>query len=432
MGWFSKTPEEEQYAQGLQQGRAMSKNPQLMKMFVDNLQAQQMAGYGDTLYGRAPKAAVPQQTEQFQAELFPGEEQISGLENITQEAQTATPGTKMFDTSIPIEQRRMQYQKDLLNTGLSGFNQQWAGLDSAMQNSQMSGANARNKPAGQRSTFEMGAPNGMVQRAYLGDDGQAVPVGDPYRAFAPNAKNAFQMKMEGLSSDDPNVVANTREAMRSQWNDVGTGYRNRNSGEYIPKDIAGAEIDKKMGQSVGSRVASYDSDQRTGRDAIRSAQDLNKKLDVLFSKTTDWGTTGFTGKALSKIWGTDAADWETTKDTIVSNVALDKLLEMKASSPTGASGFGALSQRELSLLESNIASLEQSQSPEQARKNIRYIQSYMTRLQKTLAEDAKRREQWYKKNTQGRNTDPVYTRGETEPRAKTSTDTAPNGVKWAD
>jgi hypothetical protein len=57
-------------------------------------------------------------------------------------------------------------------------------------------------------------------------------------------------------------------------------------------------------------------------------------------------------------------------------VAFGELQEMKASSPMGASGLGAVSNIELQLLGSTLASLETTQNPEQLRQAIVDVQTH--------------------------------------------------------
>lgn len=72
---------------------------------------------------------------------------------------------------------------------------------------------------------------------------------------------------------------------------------------------------------------------------------------------------GFLGNALGKVGGTASSDLEGSLTTIGSRNVLDNLARMKAQSQTGASGMGALSEREGAYLRDSIASLKQSQSP---------------------------------------------------------------------
>ena len=61
---------------------------------------------------------------------------------------------------------------------------------------------------------------------------------------------------------------------------------------------------------------------------------------------------------LSKLPGSDQKSLENIVATLKSNEGLGKLQEMKASSPTGGSGLGAVSEKELAFLTDNIAVLD--------------------------------------------------------------------------
>lgn len=73
-------------------------------------------------------------------------------------------------------------------------------------------------------------------------------------------------------------------------------------------------------------------------------------------------STGVGGQLLSNIGSTDARDLKTVLNTVASGVTLGKLSELKAQSAQGASGLGALSEREGELLRDSVAGLDQFQS----------------------------------------------------------------------
>lgn len=77
--------------------------------------------------------------------------------------------------------------------------------------------------------------------------------------------------------------------------------------------------------------------------------------------------------------GTPAHNLDAQIDTIVANIGFDRLQQMRDSSPTGGA-LGQVTERELALLQSVVASLRQSQSREQFLANLsrveaQYIQS---------------------------------------------------------
>ena len=80
-------------------------------------------------------------------------------------------------------------------------------------------------------------------------------------------------------------------------------------------------------------------------------------------------TTGFFGQLLSKVGGSDANNLRSQLQTIRSNVGFDKLQAMRAASPTGGA-LGNVSEKENEYLQSVLGNVEQSQSPEQLKRNL--------------------------------------------------------------
>jgi hypothetical protein len=85
------------------------------------------------------------------------------------------------------------------------------------------------------------------------------------------------------------------------------------------------------------------------------------------------GVSGFQGQLLQNIGGTRANNLRTDLNTIKANIGFDKLQEMRETSPTGGA-LGPVSDFENNLLQSTIASLEQTQSREQLIGNIRTVE----------------------------------------------------------
>ena len=85
-------------------------------------------------------------------------------------------------------------------------------------------------------------------------------------------------------------------------------------------------------------------------------------------------TTGIVGGALQNVYQ-PAKDLALTLETVKANVSLDKLSAMRAASTTGASGLGAVTESEHKLLQASIAALDQSQSPEQFKANLKRVRA---------------------------------------------------------
>lgn len=91
-------------------------------------------------------------------------------------------------------------------------------------------------------------------------------------------------------------------------------------------------------------------------------------------------TSGFGGTVLSKINGTEANNVRKTIQTIKSALAVEVLQQMRAASKNGASGFGQFSEKELDVVQSEIANLDQDQTPEQLIKNLSKVKTHFNRF----------------------------------------------------
>ena len=109
-------------------------------------------------------------------------------------------------------------------------------------------------------------------------------------------------------------------------------------------------------------------------EAVRaSAEIVSGKIaqakDLLAQSSIINPATGLGASWASGIGGSNAADMAAITDTISANIAFDELQAMREASPTGGA-LGAVTERELALLGSTLASLSQSQSPEQFAKHL--------------------------------------------------------------
>jgi hypothetical protein len=108
--------------------------------------------------------------------------------------------------------------------------------------------------------------------------------------------------------------------------------------------------------------------------AVASIDDTSSALDELIDekgnlKSGVGGTFGI-DSLRGYIPGTSAADAKARLDRLQSRLTVDLLGEMKRQSRTGASGFGALSEKELMVLQNAAARLSSSQSDESARQAL--------------------------------------------------------------
>jgi hypothetical protein len=138
-------------------------------------------------------------------------------------------------------------------------------------------------------------------------------------------------------------------------------------GHRAIRDVDGniMSVEPIPGSKEAKAAINKDRQQKTYANIVVGAiDDIDTKL-----ATAKIPPTGFFGGVSSKIPGTASHDIANLVDTIKANISFERLNEMKAASPTGGA-LGAVSDQENKLLQRSLASLEQSQSPEQFRKNL--------------------------------------------------------------
>lgn len=104
-----------------------------------------------------------------------------------------------------------------------------------------------------------------------------------------------------------------------------------------------------------------------------------------------WFTTGGSraagaGSVAERVSGSAAADLRATLDTIQGNVAFQRLQQMRQESPTGGA-VGSVTERELALLSSTIASLDPNQSDERFQRSMQDVIEAYGRVYRNLGGD---------------------------------------------
>ena len=129
-----------------------------------------------------------------------------------------------------------------------------------------------------------------------------------------------------------------------------------------------------VGEATRKEKLAETSTQRAGALATKTSQlDLLDEVANQVKNQAGLLTTGFLGDISKGIGGTPAKDLAANLDTLKSTIGFEKLAEMRANSPTGGA-LGNVSDRENALLQSVWGALEQSQSPEQLKKNVERVQ----------------------------------------------------------
>ncbi len=134
---------------------------------------------------------------------------------------------------------------------------------------------------------------------------------------------------------------------------------------------------QEAAKTQAEREATEPQRQEKVRQALAKTANITRTIDDAMSRVGPT-TAGFIGSITDSVPGTASNDLRVTVNTIKANLAFDALQAMREASPTGGA-LGAVSERELALLESAVASLDQSQSPEQMRNSLARVKQHYTK-----------------------------------------------------
>lgn len=165
---------------------------------------------------------------------------------------------------------------------------------------------------------------------------------------------------------------------------VGDTLRDKATGrviENVAPNIAGAEQAKLRGRSEAETEASFPKMTQAMNlakvkwDRVQPAMDRARQL--IRSNPT---VVGLLGTPQSAIPGSAAFRLRTYLDTIKANIGFQELQAMRDSAPTGASGLGQVTERELNFLQSVISSLDQRLDGPTLLQNLGDVQSSFNRM----------------------------------------------------
>lgn len=148
----------------------------------------------------------------------------------------------------------------------------------------------------------------------------------------------------------------------------------------VPKDNYGEGYERAKGGAEG-KFAGEEPERRGKAAAALAALETKQQLvtdtiDKALQNAGFW-TTGVVGGLSNPVWGTPAYDLARTLDTIKANIGFDELQTMRDNSPTGGA-LGQVTERELAFLQSTIANIEQAQSEQQLRENLKTLRQFIT------------------------------------------------------
>lgn len=127
------------------------------------------------------------------------------------------------------------------------------------------------------------------------------------------------------------------------------------------------QVENDLAKSAGESKARLSLDQATSRIGR-----VDALVDSIMPRINNW-TAGTIGSIADAIPGTPAADLRRDLGTLQAIAGFDELNAMRAASPTGGA-LGNVTERELAFLQSVVRNIENSQSPEQLRRNLQAFQ----------------------------------------------------------
>jgi hypothetical protein len=152
----------------------------------------------------------------------------------------------------------------------------------------------------------------------------------------------------------------------SMWT---TGYNEDNEEIKVQRPIEGTSNYRNILQEVNANNNAGERAIRVSENALEVA---DKLIDALANNKVE---TGITGAVLRYFPETGEADFQAGIDTILANLGINELADIRAASVNGASGFGQLTQRELDRLEARLRSLSMKQSRGALEQNLMAIRT---------------------------------------------------------
>jgi hypothetical protein len=144
------------------------------------------------------------------------------------------------------------------------------------------------------------------------------------------------------------------------------------TGAYRMERIPGGPEDQSA-----NKAAQFEQERQKATTARTAIKSIREKIDN--GGMLDLPEVGVIGSRLAGI-NQEATDVKNSLATLQSIVSFDRLQAMREASPTGGA-LGAVSERELALLQSSLGALSQDSSPEQLRQTLDFIDGVMAKFE---------------------------------------------------
>ncbi len=136
-----------------------------------------------------------------------------------------------------------------------------------------------------------------------------------------------------------------------------------------------AAYEKGASEAAGKRAVAEPQRLENAKRTMDTLNDATGRALNILEKNPNM-TTGRVGQAWAYASPTgDAGVLKDQLDAITSNLAIDKLMEMKRASSTGASGFGQLNIKELETIQTSMGVIKQTSNPDEIKYNLKRIRA---------------------------------------------------------
>jgi hypothetical protein len=206
---------------------------------------------------------------------------------------------------------------------------------------------------------ELGHGRLDLDRQELGQRGEQFQTNSGFKEREMKLEEGMQpVRLAHTAAQTADIQRRPLAEQADREHDVNvTGLRHKNSLAEI--GAQGAEQRRTEGVRIAGREKAPVEVQQN-QYATERTQRIRNDVATLKKKVSGW--TAGAGSALGMIPGTPARDFTAELNTLKSNIAFGELAEMRAASKTGGA-LGAISEKELTLLESALGALDQGQSP---------------------------------------------------------------------
>lgn len=255
----------------------------------------------------------------------------------------------------------------------AGFERMFGGMANAGTPQQVA-QNTPWQPSQEQYTAENPPPMSMPDGSVSGNPAPVQPQAQPQQQAQPVMYNGVRLPSameiaQGERASGNKVNVNKLRIYNETWQKARQGLASEGEMKMLA-DMADIPVEKE--KSVEDRKYEQDLQDRERQNkvykesVINSAQDTLDTIAEVEAGIKHFGLLG----DVPPIPGTDKANWVANVNKLTSSKVLDMIKTMKDASKTGATGFGALSEKELTVLENSSTALKRNLSPKDAQKYI--------------------------------------------------------------